>query len=67
MVYVERLPEEQQMASGLFLPTKANPRMHVCKVSRGCHRKQYTVVPPDLLLILNKVITPNHHFISVVK
>lgn len=32
MVYVERLPEEQQMASGLFLPTKENPRMHVCKV-----------------------------------
>ncbi|CAM9611827.1 unnamed protein product [Ectocarpus sp. 12 AP-2014] len=32
MVYVERLPEEQQMTSGLFLPAKANPRMHVCKV-----------------------------------
>lgn len=32
MVYVERLPEEQQMTSGLFLPTKENPRMHVCKV-----------------------------------
>lgn len=32
MVYVERLPEEQQMTSGLFLPTKEQPRMHVCKV-----------------------------------
>ncbi|CAM9179726.1 unnamed protein product [Laminaria digitata] len=32
MVYVERLPEEQQMTSGLFLPSKADPRMHVCKV-----------------------------------
>jgi hypothetical protein len=32
MVYVERLPEAQQMTSGLFLPGKENPRMHVCKV-----------------------------------
>eukprot|EP00903_Cladosiphon_okamuranus_P007982 g7704.t1 len=32
MVYVERLPEEQQMASGLFLPSKENPKMNVCKV-----------------------------------
>lgn len=32
MVYVERLPEAQQMSSGLFLPGKENPRMHVCKV-----------------------------------
>ncbi|KAG5191883.1 hypothetical protein JKP88DRAFT_274868 [Tribonema minus] len=32
MVYVERLPEAQQMTSGLFLPGKENPRMHVCKI-----------------------------------
>ncbi|CAM9840598.1 unnamed protein product [Ascophyllum nodosum] len=40
MVYVERLPEEQQMASGLFLPTKANPRMHVCKVISLGHGRE---------------------------
>eukprot|EP00612_Vaucheria_litorea_P000592 CAMPEP_0171459054 /NCGR_PEP_ID=MMETSP0945-20130129/4487_1 /TAXON_ID=109269 /ORGANISM="Vaucheria litorea, Strain CCMP2940" /LENGTH=147 /DNA_ID=CAMNT_0011984987 /DNA_START=124 /DNA_END=567 /DNA_ORIENTATION=- len=32
MVYVERLPEAQKMTSGLFLPSKTNPKMHVCKV-----------------------------------
>lgn len=32
MVYVERLPDEQQMSSGLFLPTNKEPKMHVCKV-----------------------------------
>lgn len=34
MVYVERLPDEQQMTSGLFLPTQENPRMHICKVPK---------------------------------
>ncbi|CAN0441877.1 unnamed protein product, partial [Discosporangium mesarthrocarpum] len=40
MVYVERLPEEQQMSSGLFLPTKENPRMHVCKVVSLGHGRE---------------------------
>lgn len=39
MVYVERLPEEQQMTSGLFLPAKTNPRMHVCKVRKHHARR----------------------------
>ncbi|CAN0211932.1 unnamed protein product [Phaeothamnion confervicola] len=32
LVYVERIPEEAKMSSGLLLPGKENPRMHVCKV-----------------------------------
>ncbi|CAM9895887.1 unnamed protein product [Sphacelaria rigidula] len=52
MVYVERLPEEQQMTSGLFLPTKEQPRMHVCKVvSIGSGREGESghVTPNDAL------------------
>ncbi len=32
MVYVERLPDASKLASGLFLPEKEAPRMHICRV-----------------------------------
>ncbi|CAM9384785.1 unnamed protein product [Chrysoparadoxa australica] len=32
MVYVERLPDEAQTSSGLFIPGKEQPRMNICKV-----------------------------------